>query len=76
MQLGTGANVLDLGDLDKVVDSLAVVFEVEAGVLKGDGELYDGLADLVDLLMGRDLLRNSFSACALFGPFTSQLVQC
>lgn len=66
VQLGTGANVLDLGDLDKVVDSLAVVFEVEAGVLKGDRELYDGLADLVDLLMGRDLLRNSFSACALF----------
>lgn len=57
MQLGAGADVLDLGDLNEVVDSLALVFEVEAGVLEGYGKLDDGLADLVDLLMGRDLLR-------------------
>lgn len=58
MQFGAGADILDLGDLDEVVDSFALVLEVETGVLKGHGKLDDGLANLVNLLVGGDLLWN------------------
>lgn len=66
MQLGAGADIFDLGDLDEVVDSFAIVFEVKAGVLEGDGELDDGLANLVNLLMGGDLLYNCSVLCISF----------
>lgn len=43
-------NVGDFGELDKVIDALALVLEVEAGVLESEGEVDDGLANVLDLL--------------------------
>jgi hypothetical protein len=43
-------DVGDLGELDKVIDALAVVLEVEARVLEGKGQVDDGLANVLDLL--------------------------
>lgn len=57
VDLSAGADAIDLGNGDEVVDSLALVLQVEARVLQGYRELDDGLADFVDLLVGRDLLR-------------------
>jgi hypothetical protein len=57
MNVGLEGKVCDIGDLAKLVDAGALVFEVEAGVLLGGGRLDDGLADLADLLMGVDLWR-------------------
>lgn len=62
MELGAGADVLDLGDGDEIVDSLAIVLQVEAGVLQSYRKLDDGLPDFVDLLMGRDLLQGRSAA--------------
>lgn len=53
--LGVGAKATDLGYLDEVVDALVVVFEVEARVFEGDGMFNNGLSDLVDLLLRRNL---------------------
>jgi hypothetical protein len=55
--LGVGAQSLDVRDLDEIVDALAVELEVEARVLEGRGQLDDGLAQLVDLLLWRSLCR-------------------
>lgn len=57
MDFRARADAIDLGNGDEVVDPLALVLEMEAGVLKGYRELNDGLADFVDLLVGGDLLR-------------------
>jgi len=43
-------NVGDFGELDKVIDTLALVLEVEARVLEGEREVDDGLANVLDLL--------------------------
>ena len=56
MKLGLWLEVWDLGDGDEIVDLLATILEVEAGVTKGRGEVDDGLANLVDLFLGRYLL--------------------
>ena len=61
VQLGAAADVLDVRDLYEVVYTLALVFQVEAGILQGLGELDNRLADLVDLFLGRDL-KVAFSA--------------
>ena len=42
-------NVRHFGKLDKVIDALSFMLEMKAGVLKGEGELGDGLADILDL---------------------------
>lgn len=57
VDLRAGADIIDLGNGDEVVDALTLVLQVEARVLKGYRELDDGLANFVDLLVGRDLLR-------------------
>lgn len=56
VDLSVGADVIDLVDGNEVVDSFALVFEVEARVLQSCWQLDNGLSDFVDLLMGRDLL--------------------
>lgn len=54
-ELGLGANAGDICELDVVTNALAVMFEVETGVLEGAGEFDDGLSDVLDLFRGRDL---------------------
>lgn len=56
MDLGTWTDAIDLGNRDVIVDPLALVLEVEARVLQGYGKLDDGLPNLVDLLLGGNLL--------------------
>jgi hypothetical protein len=53
--LRVGLEVGHLGQLDEVVDADAVVLQVEAGVLEGTGKLDDGLANILNLLLARDL---------------------
>ena len=43
-------NVGHLGQLDEVIDALSLVLEVETGVLEGEGEVDDGLANVLHLL--------------------------
>jgi uncharacterized membrane protein len=47
-------NILHLRELDKVIDALALVLEVEAGVLEGVWGVNNGLADVLHLLLRRD----------------------
>lgn len=46
---------LDLGDLDEIVDSFALVFEMKARVLEGSRHFSNRLADIVDSLLTRNL---------------------
>lgn len=55
MDLGAGTDAIDLGKGNVVVDPLALVLEVEAGILQSYGKLDDGLPDFVNLLLGRNL---------------------
>jgi hypothetical protein len=55
VNLGIRAEPVDFGDLNKIIDPLSLVFEVEARVLQGVGKIDDGLSDFVDLLVRRDL---------------------
>jgi hypothetical protein len=57
VDLRVGADATDLVYGYEVVDTLAIVLQVEAGVLQSCWELDDGLSNFVDLLMGGDLLR-------------------
>jgi hypothetical protein len=52
---GVGLETRHLGQLDIVVDALAIKLEVEAGVLEQLGCLDDGLAEVLDLFLGGDL---------------------
>jgi hypothetical protein len=45
----------DVGNVQKVVYTFATVFEVETRVLEGGREVNDGLSNIVDLLMRRNL---------------------
>ncbi|KUI58798.1 hypothetical protein VP1G_11113 [Cytospora mali] len=72
VDFGVGADATDLVYGYKVVDTLALVLQVEAGVLQSCWELDDGLSNFVDLLMGRDLLRgNSVPVYPGFGWVSS-----
>jgi hypothetical protein len=51
-QLGIGLEARDFRELDEVIDALAVEFEVEARVLERLRCLYDGLSEILDLLLG------------------------
>lgn len=46
---------LDFGDLNEVIYSLALVFEVETRVLEGSWHFGNRLADIVDSFLGRYL---------------------
>lgn len=56
MNLGARADAIDFGNWDVIVDTLALVLEVEARILQGYGKLDDGLPNFVNLLLGRYLL--------------------
>jgi hypothetical protein len=47
--------ILNLGQLNEVVNSLAVVLQMKAGILKCVWQLNDGLPNIVDLLLRRNL---------------------
>jgi hypothetical protein len=47
-------NILHLRELDEVIDALALVLEMEAGVLEGVRGVNNGLADVLHLLLRRD----------------------
>ena len=55
LDLGIRAEAGDLGEFNEVIDALAVVLEVEAGVLEGVRRIDDGLAEILDLLLRRRL---------------------
>lgn len=51
MKLGIGCKVGDFGNGDEIIDLLALVLEVEAGVSKCGREVDDRLANFVDLFL-------------------------
>lgn len=59
VDVSVGADAIDLVYGYKIIDTLALVLQVEAGVLQSCWKLDDGLSNLVDLLMGGDLLRGN-----------------
>ena len=65
VDLSVRADAIDLVYGYKIVDTLALVLQVEAGVLQSCWKLDDGLSNLVNLLMGRDLLRGSSAPARL-----------
>ena len=52
-QLGIGLELFHLGKLDEIVDSFAIVLEVETGVLEGIGRLDNRLTKVLHLLLRR-----------------------
>jgi hypothetical protein len=54
--LGSSFDPLDLGKLDEIVDALPLVLQVEAGVLEAEGEVDDGLTNVLNLFLRGDLL--------------------
>lgn len=53
--LGAGLEALDLRQLDIVIDSLTLEFEVEACVLEGPRKLHNRLTKILNLLLARHL---------------------
>lgn len=56
-ELGLGFEIGNLGDRNKVVDLVALILEMKTGIAKCCRQVDNGLADLVDLLLRRDLKR-------------------
>lgn len=52
--LGVGLEILDLGELDKIIDSFPIVLEMKAGVLECFWCLYDGLPQVLAAFLARD----------------------
>jgi hypothetical protein len=64
--LGISFQISDLRQLDVVVDSLSIDFEMEARILKSAGELDDGLTEILHLFLARNLLFTLVSGTPLF----------
>lgn len=64
--LGISFEISDLRQLDVVVDSLSIEFEMEARILKSAGKLDNGLAKILYLFLARNLLITPVSVIFLF----------
>ena len=54
-QLRIRCNAGDIRELNIIIDPDAIMFEMEARVLEGAGEVDNGLANVLDLFLGRNL---------------------
>ncbi|KAI6751256.1 hypothetical protein HG530_014170 [Fusarium avenaceum] len=67
MKLGRGAEFRNFGERDEVVDFLAIKLQVEAGVLKRRRKVNDGLSDLMNLFLRRNLNSGKLKVSEEFG---------
>lgn len=67
MKLGRGAKFRNFGERNEVVNLLAIKLEVEAGVLERRRKVNDGLSNLMNLFLRRNLDSDKFKVSGGFG---------